>query len=143
MKTDKRDSRIVRGLQLSWTDQNPLIDNTDISNKNVSHKSPVWRLIAMQIWEKSAPRILATVYKWHITVTVVFRSNRYGKDLHHIGEFTANYAHNKGSEAMNDAIERFIFDVKLNNALIGEQKGTDYKSYGEYVRTDFLAEIVG
>lgn len=80
MKTQqqiKRAMRLLKGLVISWSDTNPLMDSadsSDITDGKVTHKSPVLRLQADKIWRDFSSWITHRPgISWRIDFTVVFR----------------------------------------------------------------------
>jgi hypothetical protein len=142
----KRARRGVLGLTLKWHDTNPLIDSTDpesITQTEVWHSNPTQRLICRDMWARCQKWIVESEFTWLVSVVVVYASNR-GGEKRDEAEFRLTCGiRNPADERLSDAIEGFITESRINNHLVGEQKGTDHKSYGEYLRTEFVARIVG
>ena len=143
----KRARRGLRGMILAWRDYEPLTDTEapdSITKTEVTHRNPTQKLIAMHMWKTANKFIIETVFTWKVSVKLVYRSNRDGALKIDEGEFTLTCGiRDKSDTRLDQAIEAFITESKLANALVGEQMGKDHKSYGEYLYTDFCAEIIG
>jgi hypothetical protein len=142
----KKARQRVKGLQLGWSDVNPLIDTRtpeSIFNKFVTHVNPVYRLVANQMWEQFSDWILTTEFTWAMTLDVVYKSNRgdgvLKKDS---ADFKLTFAY-KGDHRIDEAAREFVETSLLKNEMIGVELGTDHKSYGQYIQCDFVIEIVG
>lgn len=69
----KRARNMVKGLVISWSDPDPLGDTTSIRNATVTHRNPVLRLKARQVFEDFGEWIMhRQVFRWLITIDVVF-----------------------------------------------------------------------
>lgn len=141
----KKAKKMVKGLQIMWSDTEPETDTRDpnqIFNKHVSHVNPVYRLVAKDIWNNHSEWILTTEFTWAFHVDVVYQSNRENKLKKDSADFLLTFAY-RNNRKMEDAAQDFIFESRLKNHNIFEEFGPDHKSYGRYIQTDFIAEIVG
>jgi len=142
----KRARRGVMGLTIKWHDKEPFHDSTGpetINKTEVTHANPTQRLICQDMWRRCQKWIVESEFTWLVTVDVVYASNR-GGEKRDQGEFRLTCGIRRpGDDRMNDAIEKFITESRLANYQVGESLGTDHKSYGVYLRTEFVAVIVG
>tara|TARA_R110000751_G_scaffold99502_4_gene193043 strand:- start:240 stop:629 length:390 start_codon:yes stop_codon:yes gene_type:complete len=73
MKRKKSPLTVVKGLIINWKDRSKDLDKADIFDHNTSHKNPIYRLMAQEIFD----RVHSLIVKkrrlfWHIEVDVVF-----------------------------------------------------------------------
>lgn len=141
----KKAKQMCKGLQIMWSDLDPETESRDpnsIFNKHVSHVNPVYRLICNDIWDNYKDWILSTEFTWAFRVEVIYESNRDQKLKKDIADFKLTFVY-KNNHAMENAARDFIFESRMKNHNILEEFGPDHKSYGRYIQTDFIAEIVG
>lgn len=63
----------VRGLIISWTDADPLRDTSEIIPGKISHRNPVYRLRAGEIFRVAGTWIMEQQpFRWLITIRLVF-----------------------------------------------------------------------
>lgn len=142
----KKARQRVKGLQLGWSDVNPLVDTRtqdSIFNKFVTHVNPIYRLVAKQMWEEFSEWILTTEFTWAMSVDVVYQSNR-GEEVlkKDSADFKLTFAY-KDDHRLDEAVREFVETSQLKNEMIARELGTDHKSYGRYIQCDFVIEIVG
>lgn len=69
----KRARASIKGLILTWTDPDPLLESTDAIVAQASHRNPVRRLAAQQIYRDYSQWILAQqAFRWLVRVDVFF-----------------------------------------------------------------------
>lgn len=143
----KRARAGLLGLNLSWTDTQPLVKSEHgetISDFKVWHKNPTNRLICQDMWRQSQKWIVENEFTWLVIIKIFYESNRVSMDKVDIGEFKCTCAiRYEGDQRMDDKIEKFIIECRLANYLVAEEKGIDHKSYGVFQRAEFSATIVG
>jgi len=63
----------IKGLIITWADKNPLRDTTEIIDGKVSHRNPVYRLCAKDVWSGYGEFITyQQPLRWLVTITNVF-----------------------------------------------------------------------
>lgn len=73
-KSLNRALRQVKGLIISWSDDDPLSTNDKLGDCVVTHKNPVYRLVAAQIFKDYGNLILyKQPLRWLINIAVVFK----------------------------------------------------------------------
>lgn len=78
--------RLVKGLVISWEDQDPLSDGQKVGAGKVSHRNPVYRLMAKDIFRGCGDWIVhQQPLRWLIKICVVFRYDN-GVDQEEIRE---------------------------------------------------------
>lgn len=69
----KRAIQQVKGLVISWNDEDPLSTSEKLDAGKVSHKNPVYRAMASQIFRQHGEWILRKQpMRWLINISVVF-----------------------------------------------------------------------
>lgn len=137
--------KMVKGLQIMWSDLAPEEESRtpdQIFNKHVSHVNPVYRLVCNSIWDTYKDWVLTTEFTWAFHVDVVYESNRDGKLKKDSADFRLTFIY-RDNHMLENAAREFIFESIAKNHNILEEFGPDHKSYGRYIQTDFIAEIVG
>lgn len=141
----KKARQMVKGLQIMWSDLHPEKDDRDpdqIFNKRVSHVNPVYRLVCNDIWDNHKDWILGHEFTWAFRVSVIYESNRDNKLKIDEADFTLTFTYRENN-ALNESVLDFILESIAKNNAVLEEFGPDHKSYGRYIQTDFIAEIVG
>lgn len=63
----------IRGLIISWTDVDPLRDTSEIIPGKITHRNPVFRLTAEQIFRDFGDWITERqAFRWLITIKLIF-----------------------------------------------------------------------
>lgn len=69
----KRARAGVKGLIISWIDTNPLRDTHEPINGEVTHKNPLFKLVAKKVFKDFGDWItFGQPFHWLITITVIF-----------------------------------------------------------------------
>lgn len=141
----KKARKMVKGLQIMWSDISPESDDKNpdnIFNKSISHVNPIYRLVCNEIWDKHKDWILNHEFTWGFRVSVIYESNRDGALKIDEGNFTLTFTYH-GDNTLNQAVLDFILESIAKNDGILQEHGENHKSYGRYIQTDFIAEIIG
>ena len=73
MKLLNRARRGIPGLIISWTDVEPLRESSDIIPGKISHRNPVYRLTAGEIFRIAGQWITERQpFRWMITIKLIF-----------------------------------------------------------------------
>ena len=72
--TPQTTSQLMKGLIITWSDENPLDDESCVIPGVVTHRNPYKRLFAPRLFSENKDRITVRIpYMWLITITVVFK----------------------------------------------------------------------
>lgn len=135
----ERARRGLKGLTLTWTDQNPFENNAEIIAGKVTHKNPTQRIIVQNLWAVSSDWIMNAEFTYLVTLRVVFETEKRGLKVDEL-EFTFTCAlQGKKSQILNDAMESELREcLKCNDAI-----PDGHKNKGKYSHCEFEAVIVG
>lgn len=135
----KQARRGMKGFALSWVDADPYEENSEISNKAVSHTNPTQKLIAEEMWRTCSHWICNTEFMWLVRMTVIYDTPQ--RDLNP-DQFDFNFTctlRGKKSDVLNDAMKAELIKSRKCN----DSYPDGHKNKGKYLYCEFIAQIVG
>lgn len=88
-KSTKRAAALVKGLKISWTDKDPLTQQSEPIPGEVGHRNPLLRTMAREIYTRHMDWITCGhPFHWLVKITVIF-SYPSGSDQHEARELEA------------------------------------------------------
>jgi len=132
----QRARRGLKGMALSWIDEDPFDNNAKIFAPMVDHANPVQKLICSDMWTQCKEWILNTEFIWVVRMVVIFEGAKNQPDYYF--DFTGALNGEKSKE-LNEQME--IAYKAAHDANESYKDGN--KNKGVYLQTEFLAQIVG
>jgi hypothetical protein len=132
----KRARRGMKGMALSWIDENPFDDNAKIFAPMVDHVNPTQKLICEDMWNRCKDWILNTEFTWLVRMVVVFDGAKDQPDYYF--DFTGALNGDKSKELNGKMADAYDEAHKANASF-----KDGHKNKGVYLQTEFLAQIVG
>lgn len=141
----KPTEKMLVGLKISWTDSSPqFIDIGDCSLPTISHKNPVFNMLANAWFNMYQRNIGVTTFNWAFECDVAYKikakadgSNtkidRLEQPIVIRGKLAAM------TEQVNAEFEKALYASRLANGFYEDGD----KNKGEYLRCELSAQIVG
>ena len=133
----------LAGLTLTWSDDTPY--DYDKSKPliivDASHANPTKRIIVCREWKKDKEAILNTLFKWRMTVNVIYKTpNKMNSDFKiDTGEFiTTCIWHSAKADIIRNSCEQFFYESRCANSMLAS---TD-KNYGIYSHCEYELKIL-
>ncbi len=118
--------RTMKGLIMSWSAEDPLEPNCEITGTNLSHRNPVYRTMLGEI-KKSIQGITDSVrLKWAVKIEVRFIDDN-GKPYYRGADMVIHGILNEADGHYQEALEEIFAESNM----------------GHYHRCDFTAEVLG
>lgn len=124
----KRLIKLFTGVKVSWSDTNPLreetYDDNSITNTSVTHKQPMMNIAAAKLWRQHAAWIVKQPLLWRVDINLVFR-----------------YPNGTEQIEQRRIVERYKFE-EIGHSC--DPVIEEAMRYGEgFVRADFTVECLG
>lgn len=132
----ERARRGMKGMALSWIDEDPFDNTAKIFAPMVDHTNPIQKLICRDMWMQCKDWILNNEFVWVVRMVVIFEGAKNQPDYYF--DYTGALNGEKSKE-LNAKMEEAYKDAHRSN----ESYKDGDKNKGVYLQTEFLAQIVG
>lgn len=131
------------GLTLTWQDETPY--DYDKSRPliivDAGHNNPTKKIIVCREWKKDKEAILNQLFKWQMTVNVIYKTpNKKGSELKiDTGEFTTTCIwHSAKADIIRNGCEQFFYESRCANSMLEPND----KNYGIYSHCEYQLKIL-